>query len=131
LELYLKELQNPREPIAEGDVPARYAELAEVAMAWGVPGTSAAGEFPKFTAARAVDGACVKVLVKFSGSDNSPSSLRWADLLVCEHLAARTLAEVAGIAAAETRILEAAERTFLESVRFDRHGMTGRSAVCT
>lgn len=131
LELYLRELQNPRSPLAEAEVPAGYAKLAEEAMTLGIPGSYAAGEFPKFMATRAVDGACVKVLVKFSGSDRSPSSLRWADLLVSEHLAARTLAEVAGIAAAETRIVQGAERTFLESVRFDRHGTAGRSAVCT
>lgn len=131
LELYLEELQNPRAPIAEADVPTAYAGLAEQAMSLGIPRSSVAGEFPKFMAAREVDGTCVKVLVKFSGSDASPSSLRWADLLVCEHLAACTLAEVAGIPAVETRIVQAAGRTFLESVRFDRHGAFGRSAVCT
>jgi hypothetical protein len=73
----------------------------------------------------------VKVLVKFSGADDSSISQRWADLLICEDLAAGVLPELMGIEAVETRIVQAAGRTFLESVRFDRHGPHGRSAVCT
>lgn len=130
LALYLKELQSPPEPAEEADVPRIYAALADEAMSDGIPGSSAAGEFPKFTAARAADDTCVKVLVKFSGSDNSLSSERWADLLVCEHLAMRILPALTGIRTARTRILQT-ERTFLESERFDRHGLFGRSAVCT
>src|SRR5690606_38366619 len=87
-------------------------------------------KFPKFTALREVDGIFARVLVKFSGLDDSPSSVRWADLLVCEHLEGRTLSEVTGIQAAETRVVEAEGRIFLESLRFDRLGM-GRTAVCT
>jgi hypothetical protein len=95
------------------------------------PGSSAAGEFPKFTAARQDRGEVVKVLVKFSGSDASPGAQRWSDLLVCEHWASRILPEYMGIAAAQSRVLQAASRTFLESTRFDRHGGHGRSPVCT
>lgn len=131
LELYLEALQNPREPLVEARVPDAYAELADEAMALGIPGSSAAGEFPKFMASRETSGTCVKVLVKFSGSDNSQSSLRWADLLICEHLASVILPELTGIQAVEARIVHAANRAFLESVRFDRHGLFGRSAVCT
>jgi HipA-like C-terminal domain len=69
------------------------------------------------------------VLVKFSGSDDSPGTRRWADLLVCEHLAGRALAEHAGIDAARSRIHAFAGRTFLEVDRFDRHGALGRSPV--
>lgn len=131
LQRFLAELQTPPAPLHEKDVETGYADLADAAMADGNPGSSAAGEFPKFTAARRHDGEVLKVLVKFSGSDASPSSERWADLLVCEHWATRILPQFIGIAAAETRILQAARRTFLESVRFDRHGPHGRSPVCT
>lgn len=131
LKRFLAELQNPPSPLNEEDVEIGYAELARGAMANGNPGSSAAGEFPKFTAARQHDGEVVKVLVKFSGSDASPSSERWADLLVCEHWATRILPRCMGVAAAETRILQTAGRTFLESVRFDRHGAHGRSPVST
>jgi hypothetical protein len=130
LKVYLDELQKPRAPIEEVDIPRAYAQLADQAMAQGIAGSFVAGEFPKFMAYRQAEPACVKVLVKFSGSDRSPGSQRWADLLVCEHLATRILPEFAHIQAAETRIIQA-ERTFLEAVRFDRHGPHGRSAVCT
>src|SRR5690606_37139183 len=88
-------------------------------------------KFPKFTALREVDDTCANVLVKFSGSGNPSSSVRWADLLICEHLANGILPEFTGIQTAETGILQAGDRTFLESVRFDRHDRSGRSAVCT
>jgi hypothetical protein len=131
LRFYLDELQNPREPFQEAQVPHAYAQLADEAMANGTPGSSAAGEFPKFMAWREFRGASEKVLVKFSGADASPSSRRWADLLICEHLATLILPQFMGIESAETRIVQAEGRTFLESVRFDRHGPSGRSAVCT
>lgn len=127
----LDEMQNPSAPLPEDDIEIGYARLAETAMTNGNPRSSAAGEFPKFTAARQDRGEVVKVLVKFSGSDTFASSERWADLLVCEHWASRILPQFMGIAAAESRILQAARRTFLESVRFDRHGGHGRSPVCT
>lgn len=131
LELYLNELQNPPEPVSEAAVPLAYAQLADQAMVTGIPGSSVAGEFPKFMALREAGGTSERVLVKFSGSDDSPSSQRSADLLICEHLASRVLRECTDIEAAEARIVQAAGRTFLESVRFDRHGLFGRSPVCT
>lgn len=130
-ESFLEELQRPRPVLPEARIARDYARLADEAMAHGYPGSSAAGEFPKFTATRHAGDDVVKVLVKFSGSDDSPGSQRWSDLLVCEHLAARTLAQTPGLAAADTRILQAAGRTFLESTRFDRHGLRGRSPVCS
>lgn len=131
LQRFLEELQNPPAPLREEDVEIAYARLADAAMANGHPGSSAAGEFPKFTAARQEGAEVLKVLVKFSGSDASPNSERWSDLLVCEHWAARILPQFLGIAAADSRIIQAARRTFLETTRFDRHGAHGRSPVCT
>ena len=61
----------------------------------------------------------------------SPAVERWADLLVCEHLALNAVQRLLNIAAAQTRIRKIADRTFLEVVRFDRTGEFGRSAVCT
>ena len=94
-------------------------------------GSSAGGEFPKFTTVRTIDGRPVHVLVKFSGSDDSPGSQRWSDLLVCEHLAAQVIATRLAIPTATTRIHPAGNRTFLEVERFDRHGLHGRSALCS
>src|SRR5690606_9890431 len=114
LELYLDGKRNPREPLTEPDVGVAYTRLADLAMAGAKSNAIVPGVFPKFTASRAVDGTCLHVLVKFSGSEDSPSSRRWSDLLVCEHLASRVLHEF-GVPAAETRIVQHAGRTFLES----------------
>jgi hypothetical protein len=117
-------------PVPEHALEQVYASLAETAMAQGVAGSSAGGEFPKFTAVRQfADARMQHVLVKFSGSDDSAGTQRWADLLVCEHLASLTLPAQLGLAAASSRIHCGAGRTFLEVERFDRHGLLGRSGV--
>jgi serine/threonine protein kinase HipA of HipAB toxin-antitoxin module len=116
--------------IAEADIAPAYAALADAAVATGVAGSSAAGEFPKFTARRTLAGAATpEVIVKFSGADDSPAVRRWADLLHCEHLALQTLAEVTDLPVARSRLLRHGGRTFLESERFDRHGPRGRRPV--
>lgn len=122
-------------PLAPEETPAAYALLAAQAVASGVPGSSAAGEFPKFAARRAVPAGLASdtphVLVKFSGADHSPTVQRWADLLVCEHLALAHANTLPGVAAAHSRILQHEGRTFLEVERFDRHGDHGRSPLCS
>ena len=76
-----------------------YARMAELAIAAGVLGSSAAGEFPKFTAlCESAGSATPHVLVKFSGADGSPAVQRWSDLLVCEHLALECAATLPGAA---------------------------------
>lgn len=118
-------------PVTKETWAQAYPRLAEQALAQGDPGSSAGGEFPKFLALRAHKGEVRHVLVKFTGDDDSPATRRWSDLLVCEHLAGRALREHLGMATVNTRLLQAAGRTFLEVERFDRHGLRGRSAVCT
>ena len=115
--------------IADDQLGEAYPRLATQALELGVAGSSAGGEFPKFTAMRHTAGGDQHVLVKFSGSDDSPGTRRWADLLVCEHLAAQALTDRTGIEVARSRILVLANRTFLEVDRFDRHGAIGRSPV--
>ncbi len=56
---------------------------------------------------------------------------RWADLLVCEHVASQILNNVLQIATVSSAIYQHNGRTFLEITRFDRHGDYGRSPVCT
>lgn len=129
--LWLDEMQQPAAHVEEARVLETYSESANRAMQDGEVGSSAAGEFPKFTALRVLEGSPTHVIVKFSGSDNSPGTQRWSDLLICEHLAAQSLAALPGLAAAQTRILRAGNRSFLEVVRFDRHGLRGRSALCS
>jgi hypothetical protein len=120
------------ETIPDRHLAARYVELAESSLAYGAAGSSAGGEFPKFTAARELAGSRTPhVIVKFSGAEQSAAVRRWSDLLVCEHVALESLAQVEGHAVARSRVLSSGGRTFLESERFDRHGEFGRSAVVT
>lgn len=128
-------------PLPDSRLEADYPRLAAEAMAAGLPASSAGGEFPKFTALRtsasgagdvpaADEAAEVRhVIVKFSGSDESPGTQRWADLLVCEQLAGEVLRQHLDVPAARSRIHRLGGRTFLEVERFDRHGRCGRSAL--
>ncbi len=116
--------------VADRAVAKTYPALAEAALTHGTAGSSAGGEFPKFTALRRFqDDRLQPVLVKFSGSDDAPGTRRWADLLVCEHLAGEVVRAELGIEAACSRIYTAGGRTFLEVDRFDRHGPLGRSPL--
>jgi serine/threonine protein kinase HipA of HipAB toxin-antitoxin module len=56
---------------------------------------------------------------------------RWADLLVCEHLALQLLTEAEAELSLATRsaLMMAGGRTFLEVERFDRIGLTGRRGM--
>ncbi len=122
----------PPQPLAARGLGAAYAALAEQAVATGMPGSSAGGEFPKFPALRDLAGSRTPhVLVKFSGADGSPAVRRWADLLVCEHLALQCVGHLGGVQGAASRILTQAGRSFLEVERFDRHGAFGRSRLCS
>ncbi|MBI3348192.1 MAG: type II toxin-antitoxin system HipA family toxin YjjJ [Burkholderiales bacterium] len=113
-------------PLPAVGLPAAYAELAAQALDGALPGSSAGGEFPKFTVAREAPGmATPHCVVKFSGADDSATVQRWRDLLVCELLAAEAL----GDQAARTRLLAHGGRHFLESERFDRIGPHGRRGV--
>ncbi len=128
---YLQRLQEGYQPVPESQLSDVYPVLANQALDHGVPVSSAAGEFPKFTACRIKFGKPAHVLVKFSGNDQTPAVQRWADLLVCEHLALETINALLPCRAAESLILQSGQRTFLEVQRFDRHGEFGRSALCS
>jgi len=123
-------------PFTPQATAAAYAQLADEAVASGVPGSSAAGEFPKVAARRNLPPGTASgtphVLVKFSGADAaSPTVQRWSDLLVCEHLALEHAARLPGVQTATSRILQHGGRTFLEVERFDRRGEHGRSPLCS
>ena len=129
--LWLESVRAPSEPIAPSRMFEQYLELADRALSRGIVGSSAGGEFPKFTAKRRSDDLdeVSHVIVKFSGNDNSDGTQRWADLLVCEHLAARVVQAGLHLRASESTIYQVGGRTFLEVVRFDRHGHHGRSGL--
>ena len=133
--LWLDRVQETTSDDAPGGVPDsmvadEYSRRATYTLVMGVLGSSIGGEFPKFPAIRQrADGTQQHMLVKFSGADDSPGTRRWADLLVCEHLAGRALRDTTGIDCAKSEIHVHAGRTFLEVERFDRHGALGRSPM--
>jgi hypothetical protein len=105
-----------------------YPRRAAAALLGEAPGSSAGGEFAKFTAAVGGKDGIRHVIVKFSPADDAPASTRWRDLLVAEHHAAAALAH-AGVPAVHSELVYANGRTFLEVTRFDRVGEYGRRAV--
>jgi HipA-like C-terminal domain len=119
----------PSTAIPTADRASIYPERAAAAQRGERFGSSAGGEQPKFlvTVCRA-GGEFVPVLVKFSAAENSQVSQRWADLLLCEHLAAEVLS-AHGIDGVRTQVLDAGGRRFLEVERFDRTETAGRRGV--
>lgn len=118
----------PPERIGTAEKAVAYAELAAQAARGEVPGSSAGGEQPKFTAYAETPDGPRHVIVKFSEAEGGPVSERWRDLLLAEHLALTTLRE-AGVPAATTRVVDFAGQRFLEVERFDRVGPLGRRAL--
>ncbi len=115
-------------PVAAEHKAEAYGQLARAAASGEHPGSSAAGEQPKFTTYAMTPGGPCHVLVKFSESEPGPVSERWRDLLLAEHLALQTLAD-AGLSAARSRVLDFSGQRFLEVERFDRVGTLGRRAL--
>lgn len=95
-------------------------------------GSSAGGEQPKFTTmvCDTPDQTPRAVIVKFSPKRITPAGIRWSDLLHAEHIANQVL-HSQSITTARTRTFQIAERTYLESERFDRIGSTGRRGLIT
>jgi serine/threonine protein kinase HipA of HipAB toxin-antitoxin module len=106
----------------------RFPQLVTNVMEGALPGSSAHGEHPKFAVLLEEDASSRHVLVKFSPPAGTAVGRRWSDLLVAEHLAHQTLG-TAGVAAARSRILVFADRTYLEVDRFDREALDGRIGV--
>ena len=73
---HLDTMQHGYAMIRDEGLGAAYNQQVAIAMAAGIAGSSAGGEFPKFTACRECDGGKEHVIVKFSGNDNSPRRRR-------------------------------------------------------
>ena len=115
-------------PIDPDQKIAAYVQLACEAAQGEIPGSSAGGEQPKFTAYAVTPNGPQHLIVKFSEREAGPVTERWRDLLLAEHLALTTLRE-AGFPAAQTWIVDADNQRFLEVERFDRVGSLGRRGV--
>lgn len=111
--------------VAADERAQRYPEYAAAAMAGAPAGSSAQGEQPKFLLQVKEGTRRTPVLVKFSPPRASAVGQRWADLLVCEHLAHELIAR-ASIGSCRSRLFVFADRVFLEIERFDRIGAEGR-----
>ncbi|MDD2335219.1 MAG: type II toxin-antitoxin system HipA family toxin YjjJ [Geobacteraceae bacterium] len=113
-----------RKPVytSEDDYPA----LAESVMSGVIPGSSAGGEQPKFTAF--CGNRMAHVIVKFSPQGDSDVARRWRDILITEYHATEAI-HAKDFPAAETRLIEKSGRLFLESQRFDRAGEYGRMSM--
>jgi hypothetical protein len=103
-----------------------YPGLADSVMDGIIPGSSAGGEQPKFTAF-CKDHAS-HVIVKFSPPGNDAIARRIKDILITEYHAVEAIHQ-RDFPAAETRLLEIDDRLFLESQRFDRNGEYGRMSM--
>ena len=115
----------------EGTRDKVYPALASTVLQGEWPGSSAAGEQPKFTTSiKDHSGSFRDVIVKFSGTIDSPAHQRRADLLVAECIASGILIQN-DIPAAHSELIIAQDRYFLESTRFDRIGENGRRGLCS
>jgi hypothetical protein len=125
----LKKALSTQPATPTSDIPKTLPKMADAVMRDGIPQSSVGGEQPKFTIReKKRDGSLTHWLVKFSPPTNTPSGIRWADLLICEHIANLTLAHQ-GIPVANTQITKETNRVFLMSERFDRIGETGRTPI--
>lgn len=105
-----------------------YVQLAQQIASGNIPASSVAGEQPKFTTYAMTAQGARHLIVKFSELPENEVTERWRDLLLAEYHALQTLG-AAGIAAAETSILDHGGQRFLEIVRFDRVNAKGRLAL--
>ena len=108
--------------ISDNDYPA----LADSVLQGIIPGSSAGGEQPKFTAFS--EKCSSHVIVKFSPKGNNKVARRWRDILITEYHATEAVHKE-NFPAAETRLIEMDDRLFLESQRFDRTGEYGRMSM--
>lgn len=125
LQRALQSMLAPVEGVPLSERARRYPELAEAVLRGDDVGSSAGGEQPKFVLDLITAEGVRPVIVKFSEGVATPAGRRWADLLVCEHLAGNVLRDH-GVPAAESEIVEAGTRVFLQSTRFDRTPLRGR-----
>ena len=133
--LDLGETKKPHLPMPEVNTlvssrAIQYDDLARNITSAARAGSSAGGEQPKFLASFISDTnpAYEHVIVKFSPPRGTPFGERWHDLLYTELIALQTL-EKYGFSTAKTQIIQSGQRTYLESVRFDRNGAIGKRHI--
>jgi len=106
----------------------KYPQLAQKTLAGELPAAQLGGEQPKFTVCVDDHGSPCHMIVKFSPAVESKEAQRYADLLVCEHLALETI-RFAGFTSSRSRLVIAGPQIFLGLKRFDRRGELGRLSM--
>lgn len=125
---YLASRVSQVDVVEESQRKTHYPRVAELVLSQGYPGSSAAGEHPKFLAIRKTQKGPLPVMVKFSPPIEDAISRRVADLLICEHVAHEVLKKH-GKVAPRSSLLSGKGRLFLEIERFDRNQSAGRIGV--
>ena len=119
-------------PMTWSDYHNLYPKFAEDFDRSGPPGSSAAGEQPKFFTSSLIgidQGKLENFIVKFVHIDpDNAATRRWGNLLLCEEQALHLLDEH-NIASARTEILDVDDWRFLQSNRFDRTPQGGRIGI--
>jgi hypothetical protein len=110
-----------------GERAQLYVKNAERTGSKNRPGSSTAGEQPKFTSSFIQpEDLSEDVIVKFVRIDpDNAATRRWGNLLLCEEQALHLLGEH-DIASARTEIVDVDDWRFLQSTRFDRTPQGGR-----
>lgn len=103
----------------------KYPQLAQKTLAGEKDSAQIGGEQPKFSVCVDDQGTPRHMIIKFSPAVDSNEAQRYADLLVCEHLALEAI-RIAGFSAARSRLVIAGNQAFLGLKRFDRRGALGR-----
>lgn len=103
----------------------KYPQLAQKTLAGETDSAQVGGEQPKFSVCVDDQGTPCHMIIKFSPAVDSNEAQRYADLLVCEHLALEAI-RIAGFTAARSRLIIAGTQAFLGLKRFDRRGALGR-----
>lgn len=114
--------------VAETDRESEYPKNADLVLSKGIPGSSAAGEQPKFLSLLRTEAGLRSVLVKFSPPIADAISRRVADLLICEHIVHDVLKKHGKVSLC-SQLIRGAGRLFLEMERFDRNMSGGRRGV--
>ena len=125
---YFNLVRKPLELIELGSQVLEYPQLALKTLAREISPSQLSGEQPKFSVCLNERGAPCQMLIKFSPAADSKESRRYADLLVCEHLALEAI-RIAGLSAVRSRLVITGNQTFLCIKRFDRRGAFGRLPV--
>ena len=119
-------LLDPADGVRVADRASEYPKRAEAALRGENFGSSAGGEQPKFTLSLKNGDQVQPVIVKFSERTETSGARRWADLLVCEHLAGILLQE-SGLPPPTARSSKRAAGFSCNRLRFDRTPARGRT----